>query len=338
MGWPGVAGVAVPAGSAYRWVMDPRTPRSWRDVRTGALILLGLVPVTAGVFFLDALRRAFVEGPTLVVVAEEIRGLAPGAAVWVAGKPVGRVTDVSFIGPRADRAGSIALRVVLLRDAGPALRRDARAQIGRSALLSPPIVKLDPGSPELPPFDFADTLVAAPGPNVDDFRALADTGRQAVGELADDLGRLARELDTGRGTLQRLRRDPALAGTLARQGERAAALRAAWGDAGPGALLADTAVRRSVARIGDDLEALRALAADTAPAVRARRELTATLSSVRGRLGRLDARLDLAEGTLGRMATDDELRTQTARARAALDSLRMDAAADPLRFLRFRLF
>jgi hypothetical protein len=38
------------------------------------------------------------------------------------------------------------------------------------------------------------------------------------------------------------------------------------------------------------------------------------------------------------MATDDELRTQAARARAALDSLQMDAAADPLRFLHFRLF
>lgn len=319
--------------------MDPGTPRSWRDLRTGVLVLLGIIPVTAGVFFLDALRRALVEGPTLVVVAEEIRGLAPGAAVWVAGKPVGRVTHVSFIDARADRAGTIALRVVLLRDAGPALRRDARAQVGRSALLSPPIVKLDPGSPGLPPFDFDDTLVAAPGPNVDDFRALADSGRQAVDELAADLGHLADELDTGRGTLQRLRRNPALADELARQGERAAALGAAWGgDTGPRALLADTAVRRSVARIGTELETLRALAADTAPAVRARRELAATLTSVRGRLGRLDARLDLAEGTLGRMATDDELRTQTTRARAALDSLRMDAAADPLRFLHFRLF
>lgn len=303
------------------------------------LVLLGLVPVTAGVFFLDALRRALVEGPTLVVVADEIRGLAPGAPVWVAGKPVGRVTEVSFIDAQADRAGSIALRVVLLRDAAPALRRDARAQVGRSALLSPPIVKLDPGSPELPGFDFADTLVVSPAFDVDDFRALADSGRHAVGELTADLGRLARELDTGRGTLPRLRRDPALAGELARQGRRAVALRAAWGgDTGPRALLADTAVRRSVARIGTDLEALRALAADTAPAVRARRDLAGTLASVRGRLGRLDARLDLAEGTLGRMATDDELRTQTARARAALDSLRMDAAADPLRFLRFRLF
>lgn len=303
------------------------------------LLLLGLVPVAAGVFFLDALRRALVEGPTLVVVAEEIRGLAPGAAVWIAGKPVGRVAEVSFIDTRADRAGSIALRVVLLRDAAPALRRDARAQVGRSALLSPPIVKLDPGSPELPPFDFADTLVVSPAFDVDDFRALADSGRHAVGELTADLGRLAGELDTGRGTLQRLRRDPALAGELARQGNRAAALRAAWGaDTGPRALLADTAVRRSVARIGADLETLRALAADTAPAVRARRELAVTLTSVRGRLGRLETRLDLAEGTLGRMATDDELRTQTARARAALDALQMDAAADPLRFLRFRLF
>jgi len=319
--------------------MDPPTPRRWRDVRTGALVLLGLVPVAAGVFFLDALRRAFIEGPTLIVVAEEIGGLTPGAAVWVAGKPAGRVTHISFIDARVDRPGSIALRVVLRRRAAPALRRDAHAQVGRSALLSPPIVKLDPGSPALPPFDFADTLVVSPAPDVDDFRALADSGRHAVGELAVGLGRLARELDTGRGTLPRLRRDPGLAGELARQGERAAALRAAWGgDDGPRALLADTAVRRSARRLGADLGALRARSADTTPAARSRRDLAAALASVRERLGRLEERLELGEGTLGRMATDDALRTRATRARAALDSLRADAAAHPLRYLRFRLF
>ena len=319
--------------------MDARTPRSWHDVRTGVLVLLALVPVTAGVFFLDALRRAYIEGPTLVVMAEEIRGLAPGAAVWVAGKPVGRVTGVSFVDADTDRAAGIAVRLVFLRKAAPALRRDARAHIGRSALLTPPIVKLDPGSPEAPPFDFADTLVVRPALDMDDFRLLADSGRHAVSELIIDLGRLGRTLDTGRGTLSRQRRDPGVARDLVRQGERAAGLRAAWrGDSGLRALLADTAARASAARIGTGLEGLRALTTDTAPAVRARRDLAAALTSVRVRIGRLEDRLDLADGTLGRMATDDELRTQAARARAALDSLKMDAAADPLRFLRFRLF
>lgn len=319
--------------------MDARTPRSWHDVRTGVLVLLALVPVTAGVFFLDALRRAYIEGPTLVVMAEEIRGLAPGAAVWVAGKPVGRVSRISFVDADTDRAAGIAVRLVFLRAAAPALRRDARAHIGRSALLTPPIVKVDPGSPEAPPFDFADTLVVQPALDVDNFRLLADSGRHAVSELIVDLGRLRHALDTGGGTLSRLRRDPGVARDLARQGERAAALRAAWrGESGPRALLADTAVRASAARIGAGLEELRALTSDTAPAVRARRELAAALTSVRGRIGRLEDRLDLADGTLGRMATDDELRTQAARARAALDSLQMDAAADPLRFLHFRLF
>lgn len=319
--------------------MDPRTPRGWRDVRAGVLVLLALIPVAAGVFFLDALRRAVAEGPTLVVAAEEIRGMAPGAPVWVAGKPAGRVVAVSFLDAAADTHGSIAVRVVLLRDAAPMLRRDSRARIGRSALLGPPVVKLDPGSPGAPPFDFADTLVVATAPDVDDFRVLADSGRETVNELKADLERLAAEVTTGRGTLPRLRRDPGLVRDLARQGDRIAALRAAWReDAGPRDLLADTAIRRSAARIRADLDALRALTADTMPAARARRDLAAALTSVRARIGRLEERLDLAEGTLGRMATDDELRTQAARARAALDALRIDAATEPLRFLRFRLF
>jgi hypothetical protein len=219
------------------------------------------------------------------------------------------------------------------------LGRDARAHIGRSALLAPAIVKLDPGSPGAPPFDFADTLVVPTALDIDDFRALADSGRHAVNELKADLERLAGELETGRGTVARLGRDPALAGDLARQRGRAAALRAAWREeSGLRALLPDTTVRRGATRIGTALGTLASLVADTAPAVRTRHELADALASMRARIGRLAGRLDLAEGTLGRMATDDELRKQTARTRAALDSLRMDAAADPLRFLRFRLF
>ena len=299
------------------------------------LILLALVPVATGVFFLDALRRAVVEGPTLVVLADEVGGMRPGAEVWVAGKPAGRVTNVSFVDADLDAPGSVTLRVVLRREAAPSLRRDATARIGASALLAPPVVKLTPGSPGARPYDFVDTLIVTPSPDIDDFRALADSGRDALNTLAADAKRLAGALEADGGTLGRLRRDPGLVERLARPAMRVAPLRGSWErEAGLRALLSDSAVGSGAARIGARLEAL----ADDTVVSRTRRELAETLASVERRTGRLARRIDLADGTLGRLATDDELRTQTARARAALDSLRSEAAADPLRYLRFRLF
>lgn len=303
-------------------------------MRTGVLVLAGLVPFAAAVFFLDELQRAFVEGPSLVVVADEIEGLETGADVWVAGRPAGRVAGISYVGAESRTSGSIAMRLVLHRDAAPALRRDAEARIGESALLAPPVVKLDPGSPSAPPFEFGDTLVVVTSPDVEDFRALADTAGRAADRLREDLGRLAEVLETGDGTLPRLRRDPGLAGRLDERRTRASRLRAAWAEGeGLRALVGDSATRSAAGRVRERLREL----ADAAPDS-ARQALAAEAADLAATAERLSVRLEAAEGTLGRLAGDDALREQVERARAQLDSLRVDAATDPLRYLRFRLF
>lgn len=316
--------------------MTPNDPRlRWRDVRTGVLVLLGLVPLALGIFFLDAVRRAFVEGPELVLIADEIRGLTPGTDVWLAGRPAGRVADISVLNP-GEHDGNVAVLLVLHRDAAPALRRDARGRIGPSALLAPPVVKLHPGSPGAPPFDFRDTLYAAGSPDIDDFRAFADSARRVARGLQADLARLDATVSTGGGLLARLRRDPGLIDGFERRRARAVALREAWreGDGIPAAWR-DTALHGRATRAAAEIRRLAAPAGRTAADVGA---AAAVADSLRARLARLARRLDAAEGTMGRLATDDELGRQVERTRAQLDSLVVDAGARPLRYLRFRLF
>lgn len=302
------------------------------------LVLLSLVPVAGGIFFLDSLRQGFVEGPTLVIAADDIRGLETDSDVWVAGRPAGRVVDISFLGSGEAAERRVAVRLVLLREAAPMLRADAEARIGESALLAPPVVKLTPGSPEAPPYDFADTLLVSPLLRVEDFRTLADSGRAAVGVLSEELEALGAEMRTGSGTLPRLRRDTALQARLARQEARIAMLREAWRrESGLRAALADTALRAEAGRIAGRIESL---TTDTAAArvADARRKLRTALDSLSERTGRLSREIDAGRGTLGRIATDDELREQTARTRALVDSVRAALLANPLRYLRFRLF
>lgn len=318
--------------------MRPRAPIAWRDVRTGVVVLLLLVPIVAGIFFLDALRRAFLEGPALVIAAEDIRGLETGSDVWVAGRPAGRVARISFLGSGEGAENRVAVRLVLLRDAAPMLRRDARAHIGGSALLEPPVVKLTPGSPDAPPFDFADTLTVTPVLDVDDFRALADSGRAAVKILSAELEALDATMRTGSGTLPRLQRDSTLRARIGRQAARAAALREAWHrEEGVRALLADTALRARSGRIGARMDSL---TADSA-ALRVeevREELRETVASLSERTERISERIEAGHGSLGRFATDEELRMQAERTRALVDSVRAELLANPLRYLRFRLF
>ncbi len=318
--------------------MRPRVTLGWRDVRKGVVVLLLLVPVAGGVFFLDSFRRAFIEGPALVIVADDIRGLATGADVWVAGRPSGRVADISFLGSGESAERRVAVRLVLLREAASTLRRDSEARIGRSALLEPPVVKLTPGSPDAPPYDFADTLPVSPMLDIDDFRALADSGRAAASDLSAGLEALRVEMRTGSGTLPRFRRDRALRVRLARQEARIAALRDAWArESGGRALVTDSALRSRAGRIADRMDALTA----DSTAVRvaeARKELCGALASLSERTDRISRHIEGGRGTLGRFATDEELREQAARTRALVDSVRTELLRNPLRYLRFRLF
>lgn len=323
---------------AYPAHMGPRTPIDWPDVRTGVAVLLLLIPLATGIFFLDALRRAFLEGPALVIAADDIRGLETDSDVWVAGRPAGRVASISFLGSGEGDERRVAVRLVLLREAAPMLRRDAEARIGGSALLAPAVVKLTPGSPDAPPYDFADTLPVSPVLDVEDFRALADSGRTVAAALASELDALGAEMEGGPGTLPRLRRDTALRERLERQETKIATLREAWRrESGLRALVADTAIRARAGRIAGRLDSLRA-DPGAARVADAREELREALASLSERTARISGHIDAGRGTLGRFATDEELREQAARTRALVDSVRTELMANPLRYLHFRLF
>lgn len=309
----------------------------WSDVRLGLLLLAAAVPAAIGIFWLDAIQRLFVEGPQLVVTADEIHGLAPGDGVWIAGHTAGRVTGISFVGTEGEEAGRVAVRLVLLRDAAPALRRDAQARIGSGALLEPPIVKISPGSPDAPPYDFADTLAVSTLPGLEEFRALADSARVALESLRGATDGLKRELEEGSGTLPRLRRDPELVARLERSRTRATDLRQAWNGNGAGAVWRDTSLHARARRVAGRLRELSsAIVADSA--VGAAAQIPPALDGLRARADRLSRRLEAAEGTLGRLGADDELRWQTEHTRALLDSLLVETKERPLRFLHFRLF
>lgn len=309
----------------------------WDDLRVGLAVLICLVPLAVGVFWLDALRRVLVEGPELVVLADEISGLEPGADVWVAGSPAGRVTSISFVGTHDGDPGRVAVRLVLRREAGPVVRSDAEARIGSSSLLAPPVVKLSPGSPNAPPYDFSDTLEVSTLPGLEEFRMLADSGRTALVRLQEDVGALGREMESGSGTLPRLRRQPELLAELDRQRVRYHDLRSAWGEDGLGAAWRDTSLRAQAGNVG---ERLRGLVGEVTAEDRARpaERLPAAAEALRSRATRLAGRLEAADGTLGRLANDDELRRQAERTRSLLDSLLVETTAHPLRFLHFRLF
>jgi len=314
-----------------------RTDR-WREFVPGILILAGLLTISTTVFFLDTIRRALVEGPEIVVLAAEARGLVPGADVWVAGSPSGRVTRVVFDDPDGPAESRVVIHATLHWAALPFLRSDAEARINSSSLLAPVILKLDPGAPDSGPLDLADTLTVPALRSSDQLIAMARAARVGVDTLASLSRDLLHRLEEGPGTAARLRGDTALlerlAAISANAGSISAALQAE--DALPARLAADSLGTALSAMVG----ALRSLrgeerASEVTDAVVG---LADRLERISESLDKLDRDLRAGRGTAGRALYDDEIARQQQAFQARLDSLRSELRRKPWRWLRFKLF
>jgi len=310
----------------------------WRSVLPGVLILAGLVVTSTLVFFMDTIRRALSEGPQIVVLAPEARGLVPGADVWIAGSPAGRVAGVQFGDPDGPEGGRVVIHAVLHWTALPHLRSGTRVRIGSSSLLAPVVLKLEPGDAGGTPFDPADTLYVPPNETADRFVALASDGKAVVDSLRELLAALASRLREGPGSVARLRRDTALLGSLPRIAAAAGDLSRALGsDEALPALLASDSVGPTLDRI---VSGFRTLAADERAAVAADTvaSLVSALERISERLAFMDSELRAGSGTAGRALYDDEIRRQQTLFRARLDSVKAELVRQPWRWLRFKLF
>lgn len=303
----------------------------------GILILIGLIGTSTLVFFTDTLRRTLAEGPHIVVLASAARGLVSGAEVWIAGAPSGRVTSVRFGDPVAGRE-RVIVEAVLYRTALPYLGTDATARIGSSALLSPAVLKLEPGGPGAGPFDPRDTLHVIPDLTREQFMTLAAEARGATDSLSEVLRLLDDRLARGPGTLARLRADTAFLAALPRidvaAGRLSTALRS---EESLPALLAADSVGPVLARLVAGLHTMATdertgQVADTVAA------LVEGLARISESLALMDESLRAGSGTAGRALYDDEIRRQQASLRARLDTVRSELLRRPWRWLRFKLF
>ena len=311
---------------------------AWTDVWPGLLILAALVVVSLVTFFGDTVRRATAEGPRLTILAPEVGGLERGSAVWLAGKPSGRVLALRFLKPGGPPDERVVIDAVLLREAIPYLREDARVTIGASGLMAPSVVKIGAGSPGASRVGDGDTLRAAQRPDLEDFRSMADSVRDAFVAAAEDVSRLRQEAVEGDGSAARFMADQGFLSRLDSARVHARHISTAWSDGrGLHRIAADDSLKATLARSSALIEEL--LESDAIrPSLDSARAVGVALESLRLRASGIAARIGAAEGSVGRAVEDSALSAAAHRTRAALDSLTTELGANPLAWLRIRLF
>jgi hypothetical protein len=311
---------------------------AWADVLPGLLILGAVVAISLITFFGDALRRATAEGPRVTVLAPEVAGLERGSVVWLAGKPSGRVLNVHFREPGGPIGERVSIEAVMLREAMPFLGEDAHVTIGSASLLRPSVVKIAPGSEHALPLGGGDTLRVMSKLDIESFRTMADSVRIAIRDLAGGTADLREQMTEGNGSVARFLAHRGSVAQLDSARSRFDRLWLAWqqGD-GLSRIVREDSIRASATRA---METLRNLTdpANSPGAIDSLARVGETLRQLENRAREIGSGIERAEGTAGRALNDPALRLSADRTRAVLDSLASDLGANPLAWLRFRLF
>jgi len=301
----------------------PPERRAW----LGAALFAAVVACAAVIFFLDDIVEATRDTTTVTAVLEGAPKLRRGAAVWIAGRPVGRVRNIEIL-PSNDTIARVAAVLRMSASARDQIRADAAVRVTSARRIGEPTLDILPGSPAVPPLPPGDTLYEHAGITFDHVIARA-------GALTAGIDSLAAAAAALRGPFSQT---VLAAGRILDHAEAARnefALIASAADAGAFAILDDPAVGRAITSLRTAGHALQA-GLDRSAGPRA--EIGVATSALRERIDRLVARLDTLDaltehGTIARIRGDAAITNALHAVRAQLDSLIAEAKANPLRFV-----
>ncbi len=314
---------------------------SWSDVRGGAIAAILLTIIVFATLKYAPLGR--LRGDTFVLhaVLSEARGLLKGSEVWLAGKKVGKVTDIEFLPLSLDSASRLMVSMQVLEEYRPVIRRDAVAQVrAGGSLVGSPVVYLTAGAISAAMVQSGDTIHAKPQ---SDFEAAAGEFSLASKEfpaIISNIKTLSGQMSGTEGTAGAFLNQPggpglpALARTTAQMGRL---VRSLEGNGSAGLILRGGLMDR-VGRVMARADSVRALVASPNTSLgRLRKDSTllAEVADIRNEMTLIRAQLDEPRGTAGRLMQDSALTNAIAEAQRQMGLLFADIKKRPFRYIVF---
>lgn len=144
----------------------------YKNATVGLIVILGLVVFTGGSLWL---RGKTIRRPDVQVIFADIGNLKEGAPVRVSGAPVGRVSEIEFMGVGHVRVG-LTLNVAVHPS------KAAKASITGVGMLGDAVITLDPG--QGPSLQAGDTVRGTMAPGLfDKGTVLADQASETLTSL-----------------------------------------------------------------------------------------------------------------------------------------------------------
>jgi phospholipid/cholesterol/gamma-HCH transport system substrate-binding protein len=338
----------------------PRTRSiAWSELKLG---IVGITAAALTVIIIVAVGGQggfFWERYPLKAQFMDVQGLKTGAVVRLAGKDIGKVTSVEFVGP------VIEVEFEVSKSVRPLITDQSVSKVGSLSLLGESILDIKAARAGTPVPDWGYVPSTEGGALSDltttasnslrqagDLLAEVRAGRGTLGRLVTDdalyreleqfvnsAGDVADRLRAGQGTVGRLVNDPAVWNSLKASLEnlQAATTRLNSGQGALGKFLNDEAMAKSLSTTLSSLDETTARlnrGEGTVGKLLTERELYDRLNSIAGRADALVAGLNTSQGTAGRLLHDQQLYENMNRAVTELRDLLADVRKDPKKFLR----
>ena len=304
----------------------------------GFSLIISIMIIVVCIFFLDVTVRATTEGEKITVLTSSAPGLRAGSAVWVAGRPAGRVLSIDFR-PPAHGGPNVVIRAALKLRAGSFVRTDARATVRTSDLLAPAVLAIDPGSGNKAPWNYSDTLhTEGPPRDLETVIALSESLWEGIQRLKNQAEETKRIIESKSGSLALIHQNPNL---LQNMGDDLEQMHKTLANNLPrsffGQLSSDTVVGPSFTRIKNRLTQWRdsPRRENTLVSIETSTEAFATISS---RLHQVIGNVGAGQGTAGRLLVDGELSRQVELLKAQMSDVSEYLKNHPVKWLRVRAF
>lgn len=319
----------------------PVRRRTWSRLIPG---VLGLVAVIGGaIAVLVFARVGALHGDTfrLYVYAKEARGILKGSEVWLAGRRVGLVANVSFRPTSADTLGPVRIALDILEPYREQFRADSYAQIrSGGSLIGAPVVYVSTGTPNAAPLPDGGVIPSKGQLDTEDLTSQIALASRHFPDIIKNARALTSEFARVRASLGGTGRDEP--GVILRiVGARASRVgdRALSGSGTVGLALRDRdALTRRATRVIARADSLMRLVKDTRGAagrLRGDSALARTIADVRNEVSIVRALLDQPDGTVGRLRSDSAIVRQLRHAERELSGVMSDFKRDPARYIAF---
>ncbi|HEV2499222.1 MAG TPA: MlaD family protein [Terriglobia bacterium] len=189
--------------------MPQRKELTWSQLRVGLMVAVALIILVVGLFFVSGHVGFFTSQYTLKAYFPEAQGLQAGAAVQLAGVPVGSVSDIR-LSPYKDPKRAVLVVMRIGRRYQPDIRGDSVASIETAGLLGEGFVDITRGTvaaPEIAPSSEVKTQQSG------DIKQIVQNANDVLTNLTDlsnKLNDVTNQITTGKGTVGKFIYDASL--------------------------------------------------------------------------------------------------------------------------------